>query len=131
MSIPIRPTQLAAERRRGEIERATQMQGQVFRISYFLKIEGSGETSVDVNFPVRFQERPAVSSGGELAEGTVLEDGNFPWCSAMASNWVTEERNGQTYYTGCRVIVVVGGTERQVSAVHFTVEGKALQSPVT
>lgn len=106
------------------------VQGQTFRLCYFLNVNGAGETTVNLNFPILFQERPALSCAGELAEGSVLQAGSFPWCSAMVASWVTEERNGQTYYTGAKVAVVVGGPSRQKSIVHMNVEGKALQSPV-
>jgi hypothetical protein len=131
MLTPIRPTQLAVERRRGEVASAAQVQGQNFKVVYFFDVDGAGQTLVDVNFPVLFQERPALTHGGEVADGTVLEDGKFPTCSAMVVSYTTQVRNGTTYYAGCRAAVVVTGGSRQRATVHLHVEGKALQGPVT
>ena len=127
--VPVRPPQLAFERRRGEVERGRSVQGQNFKITYFLEVSGAGESSVDVNFPVHFSEKPGVSFGGELLAGSVIEPANYPTCSVMVSAWKTDPTKNHPYYTGATLLLVVTGAATQRTALHFHAEGKALVAP--
>lgn len=119
------------ERRRGELERTTSMYGRVHKIHGFVELAGSGETIVDVKFPVWFTERPAISGGGELGEGAVLEEGSFPIFSAGVVKWVYEEKaGGARYYTGAQLVLVALGPADAKSIVHWQLEGKALRNPL-
>lgn len=123
--------QLAIEQRRGQVERGRQSQGGLFRLSYTFNVTGAGEAEREINFPVWFVNPPALSHGGEVEATTVLESGNFPWSSVMACGYSTQLRAGVTYYVGCRVLLVMGGTPEQKGTLHFHVEGQALQGPVS
>lgn len=123
---PLRPLEV----RRGEIARVEALAGGIFKVSYSFLCSGAGEGSVDVNFPVAFYERPHCSQGGSLADGSTVEDGNYPWCAAMGADWVTEVRGGATYYVGCTVILVLAGKTGQEAWIDFGAEGKALQAPL-
>lgn len=122
---------VAIDRRRGQVEKGKFSQGGVFNVDYLFPFVGAGEAYKDISFPVLFVEQPTISHGGEVAKGTNLVQGNYPWCSAMSGGWVTKTSGSAVYYLGCRVIIVVGGTVDQTGFVHFHVKGKALQGPVT
>lgn len=124
---PIIPAQLPLEKRRSQIDRVTNATGDTFRVSYRIGLDGSGETTVTVNFPVQFSERPTVSSGGELHPEETLVAGNYPWWSVGVADWITEDLAGRTYYVGADLVIVCGGPTGQLSYAHFTAEGKALQ----
>jgi hypothetical protein len=130
MLTPIRPQQQAFEARRGTLERARSITGQQYKVSFFVEVHGAGETTVAVNFPVKFQEKPIVTSGGELAPGSVLQATNFPWCSVMVGSWDLDPTiTDHDYYIGATLVIVVGGTDTQRAIIHFSAEGKALVSP--
>lgn len=129
MVTPIRPTQLSLERRRGTVERASGASDDVTRVSYFLTFHGAGEAAVTVNFPVRFIDKPASSSSYDLEQGTVLEDFNFPWASCGAL-FTTEQIAGRTFYTGAKLVVVMGGARRQRMTVHWHAEARAVVGPI-
>lgn len=128
--LPVSPPQMSFEQRRGTIDRQQAIQGQVFRVSYFMEVSGDGESTVDVNFPVAFSEYPSCYMGGALAPGQVLVATNFPWCSVMVAAWKTDIKNGHLYYIGATLVLVVGGPTSQVCILHYHAEGKALQNPV-
>lgn len=131
MLIPVKPPQMSFEQRRGSVERQNAIQGAIFRVSYFLEVAGAGEASVKVNFPVSFQEYPGCYSGGALAPGQTLVDTNFPWCSVMVADWDTVVKNNHLYYIGATLSLVVGGPATQIAVLHFHVEAKALQNPLS
>lgn len=130
MALQVGNPRILLDRERGRVENGRQSQGGVFKVTYLFEVTGAGEASRDVNFPVWYQERPALSCGGEVDPSTVLVTGNFPWSSAMGGGFITVNRNGIDYYVGCRVILVVGGTADQKATIHFHTEGKGLQGPV-
>lgn len=129
MLTPVRPPTLSFERRRGELERATSMQGQNFKVNYFLDVKGTGGMTAEVNFPVKFQERPSVSFGGELGAGSPVTAGSFPTISVVVGQWKISPLYSHQYYEGATLVIVVGGTVTQTMTVHFQAEGKALVSP--
>ena len=125
----IRPISAALEQRRGVTERARSMQGRVHRVVGFFQSAGPGEGLVDVDFPVWFQEVPALSFGGELGANQVLVDGNFPTLSVLVKSWKLRQQAERNYYAGATLIVVTTGSAEQVLKVHWQVEGKALVNP--
>lgn len=127
---PVSTVQLQQNRRRGEIERARSIEGQLYVVSYMFDMVGPGEQTRDVNFPVWFQEKPVCSFGGELGDNNVLRDGNFPWCSVMVAEWDTEDVNSTTFYRGATLVLVCGGSGGGDATLHWRAEGKALANPV-
>lgn len=120
----------AMEQRRGTVERGKSIQGREFSIHGFIDCYGAGEALQDVNFPVAFQERPAMSFGGELAVNQTLEDGNFPTINIMTRSWQTILRDGATYYTGATLIIVATGPTTMGYTAHWQATGKALVNPL-
>lgn len=129
MLTPVRPPTLSFERRRADVERAVSVQGQNFKASYFIDVSGAGETAVDINFPVKFQERPGISFGGELATGSAVVAANYPTVSVVVGRWNISPNYNHEYYIGAQLLIVVGGSANQRMTVHVHAEGKALVAP--
>lgn len=128
MVIPVATVQTAVERRRGEVERQVSVQDGITHLSYSMTFTGAGEAAIDVNFPCKFIEIPAVTSGFTMAMGAVLENRNFPWASAGII--LNEDLvGGRTYYGSGTIIVVMGGTRTQRMTVHCSAVGKAVTAP--
>lgn len=106
------------------------MTASIFRVEGFVKVNGPGEATFTVDFPVLFSELPIIASGFHLADGQVLEAGNFPTVSIGAHKYTFEERlPGVRYYKGAIcVIVATGHTDMKMTA-HYTFEGTALVGP--
>lgn len=130
MPTPVGAPQSILEERRSELERIGAGAGQLFRYTVRISLKKAGGATVDVNFPVAFQDKPALSSGGELAANEVLEEGNFPTCSVMVYRWKTKVRGGKTYYTGATLVCVADGPRDMKYTLHWSAEGRALQNPV-
>lgn len=120
----------AIEQRRGVVERNRSVQGAVYSIAGFIKCNGAGEGLYETNFPMMFQERPAMSFGAELADNSTLEDGNFPWVNVMVKSWKKIKKDGQTFYTGCTLIIVASGHETMSYTAHWQATGRALTNPL-
>jgi len=118
------------EQRRGQVERGRSVEGRIHKVFITINLIGSGEVLADVNFPVWFQEKPAVSSGGEMAENEVIVDTQFPTISVIVKSWVKQKRDLAEYFTGATLIVVTSGVPGQKMIAHFQAEGKALRNPL-
>lgn len=121
----------AFERRRGDVNRAESATIKPVRVAGFELTEGRGELTIDVEFPVWFTERPAMSFGGELDENDFVETGSYPSVSVVviAFTRAQTERVGGGWYTGASLALVVGGKQAQRIWVHWQAEGKALKNP--
>lgn len=122
-------SQVEHHRRRSEqIQEFTVKQ---HRVTHFIDVDGAGEVSVDVNFPVKFIEKPAISSGAaELRDGEVLTAGQFPTANCTVVKWVLDELDEtRVYYVGAQLGVVTTGPESQKLTVHVSMEGRALRNP--
>lgn len=96
-----------------------------------LKVNGAGETQVQVTFPVKFTEKPFLSFGAELLEREPILPGFLPTISVVVLGWITEERPPTSrLYVGAKLAVVTGGAAYQKMSVHWTVEAMALGNPV-
>lgn len=126
----MRTIQGPLEARRGRVERSKSAQGRVHAVDGFVQTLGAGETTVDIEFPVSFIERPCFTFGGELGENEVLEDGNFPTISLVVKNWKLATRGGADYYVGATLIVVSTGTTTQKMIAHWKMEAVALTNPL-
>lgn len=128
---------------RGQIQRGLQKhkddknriddQGvKIFRVSGRVQIIGTGECSVDVDFPVTFAELPAVSFGWELAklQTSKLLGGYLPSANVGIASWKTVPKvAGLFHYTGC-VLIVTAVNNPHYMWIHWHAEGRAFQNPV-
>lgn len=111
-------------------ERQASVYAQVETVTGFVQITGAGELTVDVNFPARFLEKPAMSGAGELMEGQVLVAGALPTFSLVISKWKMEELDRfRRYYVGATLVVVTTGPAAQRMWGHWQATGVALLAP--
>jgi hypothetical protein len=120
------------DQRRDDVKRIGDMTVKVTRVSGRLLVQGTGEISVSVNFPVRFTERPIFTFGGELDLSSSPVAGSFPSVSCVVVNWdkigvVTGGSDG--HYIGATLAVTAGGSATQGMWIHWVMEGKAIRNP--
>jgi hypothetical protein len=117
----------ANESLRSEHDRQASVYGMVRAVSGFILCNGAGELQIEVNFPVRFVEKPAMTFGGELDVNQPVEAGNFPTISVVVTRWILEELDElRTYFVGASLAVVSTGVANQRMWGHWTATGAAL-----
>lgn len=127
----MRPLQVALDTRRRDVDRIDSMLVDRCVVEGTFKMLGSGEGSIDINFPVQFIEKPIFNSGYELESGHAPSSGEVPTCTATVIDWKTVKRPGDAlYYVGCRVVVRTTGNSTLESHVHVYFHGKHLKNPV-
>lgn len=96
-------------------------------------INGAGEASQFVKFPVSFIERPNFVTGGELNPGSVATSGSYPTISCVISSWEIQQLGNagfaKEYFTGAYILVVTTGVSTQKMWVHWRATGRALSNP--
>jgi hypothetical protein len=119
------------ERRREELTRMADFAVKPTRIAGFDKTVGPGEVMFEVNFPVWFVERPAMSFSGELPENVAPVERKFPTVSVVVAKWkmVQAERPDGGFYGGAFLVVVTTGHAELEVLVHWQAEGKAMRNP--
>lgn len=135
-----RQAQLMQAKRQAEIvqrlrsagdERAAALGVQMTECSGTVFIEGPGEATQPVTFPVAFIERPTISGGWELVENQSTEVGNLPTCSVGVISWVTNKPdNVRTYWIGALLCIVSTGKDDQLLYAHWQMRGRALRNPI-
>lgn len=125
------PFHSAIERRREELTRMADFSIRPTRIAGFDKVVDPGEVLFEVNFPVWFVERPAMSFSGELPEGVAPVDGKFPTVSVVVARWKKSlpDRPDGGFYSGAFLAVVTTGHAGLEMLVHWQAEGKAMRNP--
>lgn len=125
-----RSPQYALERRRQELERVDNSSIKHTVVTGTVKVKGSGEVTVDFDFPVQFVEKPTFTFGAELGMNHSPVAGSFPVSSATVVGWNLKEKSDQRkYYIGCTLAVVALGATDQRVLIHCVFQGKAFRSP--
>lgn len=93
-----------------------------------VELEGSGETLVEVAFPITFTLPPIFAPGLELRGNTSLQWGAFPIWSATVGYWHTEDVAETTNYIGATIGVVTFNAAR--ANFHYTFAGRSFVNPV-
>jgi hypothetical protein len=120
----------AFEKRRGEVERVGNAQAQVFRVTGEIEVDGAGEATVSVAFPVLFVDKPDYSFGPELGPGQPIIAGQLPECTMTVLQWNERIRDdGTIIYAGATFGAVTYGLPTQVMIVQWHMEGVALRGP--
>lgn len=132
MAQPFRPIAGILEQRRTDVERIEGMAGAVHNVAGFIELSDVGEVTVEVNFPVRFIERPAFSFGAEMGENQQILPGQFPTAYGMVLRWNfgIREETGAKFYDGATLIIVSKGAPQQRIVFHWQMEGRALRNPL-
>lgn len=126
------PTQATLEDRRGTVNRVESMSGRPHRVQGHFTMNGAGEASIEVRFPVWFIEKPIFTFGGEMVEGESPTQTQYPTISVVVHRWILQEYPGDIhYFSGAILGPVSTGTEAQKLLVHWQCEGKALRNPTS
>lgn len=120
----------AMSRKASEVNTAASVLADTTLVDGTVRVTGSGETTMDVAFPVWFAEMPVFLNGHSLESGHSPEDGNFPVASASVIAWDIRELSEQrTYYRGATLGIVQLGKEDMVGFLHFMFHGVAFVNP--
>lgn len=100
-------------------------------------VDGAGEATADLVFPVKFIERPNLTFGGELHLDTNPVAGQFPTISVVVNRWATDPPAANTftvatlklYFIGAQLLVVTTGPSTQRMWVHWKASAKAIINP--
>lgn len=138
MTVPYRHRGIA-ETRREDVRRIDAMTVKVTRVTGYVLIEhetdvAAAESSVDLQFPVVFTEKPVFTFGSELAENHRALATEYPTLSATVARWESKgEVIGATLgrFVGAHVVVVSTGQVGQHIWLHYSFEGKAIRNPIT
>lgn len=123
------PAQRPFESRRSDINQQQAIEVAPTTLTGFVTIQGAGETTVDVTFPVWYIEEPGMFFGGSLGPNQSTEGGNLPTVSVVVLFWRTTFVDPSTYYNGARLAVVTTGRGDQEMKVHWHAEGRAITNP--
>lgn len=121
------------EQRRNDIDRINDMTVKVTRYQGRVQILGSGDSTIDIPFPVKFSERPTVYCGLEFDEASWPTTGDYPTWGATVSSW---QREGEIegafagYYIGATVVIRIIAPAANFW-LHYTFDGKALRNPIS
>lgn len=101
-------------------------------------VEGSGEVTKAISFPVRFIEKPLFFAGFEMNPDTSPVDQKFPITSASVYDWNIEEPDLQSgglnfrkYFVGANLAVVCIGNPGQRIWVNWMMLGTAITNPLS
>jgi hypothetical protein len=125
--------QVVATQEHSEAARVSESSAEFQVVQGFLTVDKAGEVSVDVNFPVRFIERPSLSFGGELDGNHFPEAGNYPTVSVVVARWtkdLIDTTRDEGFYSGATLMVVTTGKSDQKMIVHWQMSGRAFKNPV-
>lgn len=128
---------ITQERRRSDILRNIDTQATEHIVKGTTQINGAGEVTVNVAFPVVYIQAPIFTYGSELVPGNVLVEGKFPIVSAVIAYWdVRQPDLGKyggpivTHYRGAKLGCVISGPEDQQILLHWLFTGMAITNPV-
>lgn len=123
------PPQRPFEQRRGEINTQQAIEVAPTTLTGLVTIEGAGEATVDVTFPIWFVEEPGMFFGGRLGPNQTVSSGNLPTVSVVVLFFREVEVDPSVYYVGARLAIVTSGGAEQQMIVHWHAEGKAIANP--
>ncbi len=138
------------EKRRWAVANSRDILGTEHVIKGRTQLQGSGEATINLTFPVLFIEPPTFTFGAELAIGSVLAPGQFPIISCCISAWGANgegpfrpdapselaiaagaaDTSIREYYLGAIVACVATGPSAQNVYIHWTFTGVALTNPI-
>lgn len=93
----------------------------------FVDLDMAGESVIEIDFPLRFIERPLFTTGLELGDNQHLSFGTFPTWSATVAAWNTQLYGETALYTGATIGAVINNVER--SKLHYSFQGLIITAP--
>lgn len=116
--------------RRNYVENLVEQSVRNGQLQGFVQLDGSGETDVQILFPMEFLEKPIFTYGHEMAPNQAAQRGAFPIASATVLNWITRKTPGENeVYVGAHVGVVVLGPPEMISILHYSFQGQSFSGP--
>jgi len=101
-------------------------------------VEGSGEVTKTIFFPVRFIEKPLFFSGIEMHIDTSPVGEKFPLATVCVYDWNIEEpdlasggQNFRQYFVGANLAIVCIGNPGQRFWVNWMMNGLAITNPLS
>lgn len=95
-----------------------------------IQINGSGDSIVNIPFPIQFSQKPILSFGGDLEHGQSVTIGSLPTVSMIVTRWdIVGSPPLQLFYQGATVAIVTSGVDDQIMYAHYTFTGVALSNP--
>lgn len=101
----------------------------VHTVNGLFMVDGSGEATATIAFPIKFMERPLINFGGELNPNSTVTAGNFPTISVVVGSWTLEGPPEKRYFTGATLLVRTTGPDLQKMWIHWSAVGKAITNP--
>jgi hypothetical protein len=93
-----------------------------------VSVEGAGESTAVITFPIVFVEKPVFTAGLELGENVALVQGSFPTWSATVRSWQTRTQQNTPLYVGATLGIVVNGVAKSI--LHYRFEARSFMNPV-
>ena len=101
--------------------------GGATRITGEFLLKSSGEKRVSLNFPVAFTDKPILTFSGEIPEGDVIVNGDFPMLSILVSKWITRDVPPLSrVFIGCELALVVTGPATQKMIIYWALDGNTI-----
>lgn len=117
--------------RQDDKDRVKDQGTKIYKLHGKIKVNGDGQASATVAFPVVFGSIPAFSSGFHLDEHQVPDARQFPIVNTGIYSWdkIATAITGVYLYTGCTMTIVTEGNPRFLW-VHWHIEGMGYRNPV-
>lgn len=94
-------------------------------------LDSAGEAEVQVNFPVKFSQKPLLSFSGELRSADMNTITRMPSLGVMVLSWIMEDNPPfSVLYTGAVLGVVSEGPPGQRMFVTWHMDGVAFSNPL-
>lgn len=101
--------------------------GGATRLTGEFLLKSSGEKRVSLNFPVAFTDKPILTFSGEIPEGDVIVNGDFPMLSILVSKWITRDVPPLSrVFIGCELALVVTGPATQKMIIYWALDGNTI-----
>lgn len=119
----------ALEERRHDLEQQDRISAGVFDNNFFIDTTGSGQTIAQVDFSVRFVQKPLLLTGWEMKPNQRLKP--IPVVSAGVFVWKMGKHSdtGAQFFDGATIALNVSGDPSLLATVHLSFRGKALRNP--
>jgi hypothetical protein len=130
MTTPMRRAQNSVSRGQATLARVNDVAAQQTWVMGRIAVEGIGETTVDVKFPVTFGEKPFPILGGGEYLGKTPTWNEFPTAQAVVIAWETGTSTNDRY-TGATLAITTTGRQDQIVYVSFAFVGVALTNAPT
>lgn len=117
--------------RQDDKDRISNQGAKIYKLHGKIKVNGDGQASATIPFPVTFGSIPAFSFGFHLDEHQIPDGRTFPTVNSGIYSWtkIATGITGVYLYTGCTLTIVTTGNPRFLW-FHWHIEGHGYRNPV-